>query len=214
MNEITKNNVLKKLQENVEQILYIFQKHNIKKTNTSFNKYIKDVANIKFNINSGDIRKISIFIFTKNEKNRVANFLINLKDESHPYGLYTKDSNIEEENKYFIRKKQPYCLQNSHFITKQNKKLISLKTKNNSLGKKIDWLNEIDIILKPLYKILFRNEEDLNKHYTLINKNNRIKAFYENKNNEIKNIEDLKFFDCIKKEEENKIIFDNNLEMM
>jgi len=213
MNEITKNNFLNKLEENVEQILYFLKKNNIKKTNTSFNKYIKDVANINFNINSGDIREIKIFIFTKNEKNRVANFLIDLKDESNSYGLYTKSSNIEEENKYFIRKKQPYCLQNSYFIAKKNKKLISLKTKNNFSGKKIDWLNEIDIILKPLYKIFFRNEQDLNKHYTLINKNNRIKAFYENKNNEIKNIEDLKFFDCIKKEEENKIIFDNDLEM-
>lgn len=200
----TKNLFLIQLKKNLDILLNEFKKIKVNKYTTNHKFVIQDpstnkstLADVSYLTNNGDIRSIKLFVYTKNSSDRVANYMIELKDNSIGAGLYTKLSTYED----YVKKgsieyeRQPYCWQTNSFSTYKTKEFHKLEKKGRTFGEKIEYIPEIDEILKPLYKNFFRSNEDLTKYYEAKNKEARLKKFNEKSNGcFLKSEDELEYF--------------------
>jgi len=156
---------------------------NIPKNSIDFKKVEKKLFNINYCWNNGDVRTLEIEIHLRGH-----HYLIFLEDSSIGSGLHTKTNNHIDfgknrgiNNRLSQYAQQPFCFQIVSFRQVITKELFKLDSKNKA-GKYITWDKELDLLLKNIYSLFFRNTDELCSHYTLKNKKMRENAM----KNEIK----------------------------
>ena len=150
---------------------------NIPKNVTNIKRFEKNIFNLNYCWNNGDVRTLEIYIHLRGH-----HYNIFLEDRSIGSGLYTKVNNHNDFTKYSKMDsrlspyaQQPFCFQFISFNQVIEKQFFKLDSKQKS-GKSIPWDKELDILLKNVYSLFFRNTDELCSHYTLKNKKMRENA--------------------------------------
>jgi hypothetical protein len=188
MDTITKQNFITQLKINTDLILDILKTNKVDNSNTTFRNFFKNKDNTmlvdtSFMTNGGDVRSMDIFVYSKNSVNKVDKYIISLEDNTIGCGKYEP-----LQSKPFS---SPLVWQTSSFDMSQNTHLELIKNKKTTLGTKIEWDSQIDIILKPLYDIFFRTTQNISDYYYAKNIQTKKTSLVENKLTDIK-FEDLK----------------------
>lgn len=201
LNTLTKKNIEDLKSDLLLKKRYILK--NLKETHSVLslpNK--KPFGEISLSTNGGDIRSLTLYIETIDDKKKKIILKFYLEDFSCGSGKYA--NNVD--NKTSLFNNYPASWQNYFF---EHKQFFSLYKINKDDNVEVYDTNVFDEELKSLFDLIYLTNEERKNYYSNENLKNRIRSFKENENKsyyeDLKNIDknDIKIVEPVLKNVEN-----------